>query len=155
MNTFPRSQIVFKSGPLVGLVFPLDRPSITIGREIGVEIHITSPLVSRRHARISLSASQDNHYFLEDLGSSNGTYINGVRVVKPTPLTPGDQVHLGSEIVFEFQGEQTPRVGATIIGEETPQAVEIQPPQLLVGIAGQNQVSYTLKILNLASARGR
>ncbi|TCT22780.1 ATP-binding cassette domain-containing protein [Thiobaca trueperi] len=73
---------------------------IIVGRLPGCGLPIDSPLISREHARLILA---DDGVWLEDLGSINGTWINGQRVTKPVPLRPGDRVSFAS-FVFLFSG---------------------------------------------------
>ncbi|MFI5385121.1 MAG: FHA domain-containing protein [Fimbriimonadales bacterium] len=75
--------------------FPLAGPEITIGREAGNTIVCDGDSrVSRRHARLIPAGSS---YQIEDLGSSNGTFVNGVRISVPTPLNPGDEITIGGQ----------------------------------------------------------
>ncbi|HEV8550261.1 MAG TPA: FHA domain-containing protein, partial [Polyangiaceae bacterium] len=77
----------------------LDRPSLTIGRSAACEVQLTSGLVSRRHARLTLSHLGVT---IEDLGSRNGVYVNAVRVIGSARLKPGDKLAVGDEmLVFE------------------------------------------------------
>jgi pSer/pThr/pTyr-binding forkhead associated (FHA) protein len=66
-----------------------------IGRANGCDVHLDDPLVSRRHARVICS---DVGTAIEDLGSSNGLYVNGRRSPGITPLHPGDVVQLGGTL---------------------------------------------------------
>jgi pSer/pThr/pTyr-binding forkhead associated (FHA) protein len=66
-----------------------------IGRALGCEIHLDDPLVSRRHARVITS---EIGTAIQDLGSSNGMFVNGRRSAGITPLHPGDVVQLGGTI---------------------------------------------------------
>ena len=69
--------------------------------ELGREL-IGDPSVSRRHARISQNG---NGYVIEDLQSSNGTYVDGRRITSPTVLMPGAQVGLGpAQFYFLIDG---------------------------------------------------
>lgn len=67
-----------------------------LGRGVDCDIVILGSTVSRRHARISTS---EIHSVLEDLGSRNGTFVNGDRLSAPHPLHDGDQIGLGSEVL--------------------------------------------------------
>jgi len=67
------------------------RGSLIIGRDSGCEIMIPDRQISRRHARITTTS---NGILLEDLGSKNGTYRNGVRVDEPALLQDGDNIQL-------------------------------------------------------------
>jgi ABC-type multidrug transport system ATPase subunit len=68
--------------------------SLTIGRQQESDLVLSHPSVSRRHARI---VRQDHKadYVIEDLGSTNGTYVNGERLTRPRLLISGDIVHIG------------------------------------------------------------
>jgi ABC-type multidrug transport system ATPase subunit len=74
--------------------FPVDKDSIRLGREPGLEVVIASTAanVSRRHAEIR---RQDNTFILVDLGSFNGTFLNGRRIVGGEILHDGDVIQLG------------------------------------------------------------
>lgn len=73
-----------------------------IGREAGrVQVLLPHPLVSRFHARIDLEAKVA---LIRDLGSANGTFVNGVRVQGATSLRPGDQIDIGP-YALQFTGK--------------------------------------------------
>jgi pSer/pThr/pTyr-binding forkhead associated (FHA) protein len=65
----------------------------TIGRAPGVQFIVDASLVSRVHCRLTLSA--DDELTVEDLGSTNGTYVNDRRIEHPTPLQPADTLKVG------------------------------------------------------------
>lgn len=67
-------------------------PEITIGRDPGCECSLPSKTVSARHARLSY---HQGHWWLEDLDSTNGTFLNQEPVAAPTVVMPGDQIHCG------------------------------------------------------------
>jgi predicted component of type VI protein secretion system len=66
---------------------------LVIGRQTGGEGQFPDAEMSRRHARIARDAGGD--YVIEDLGSSNGTAVNGLRIASPTLLSAGDSIELG------------------------------------------------------------
>ncbi|HEU4811484.1 MAG TPA: FHA domain-containing protein [Nocardioides sp.] len=74
----------------------LDRAPILIGRGTDAAIRLDDDYVSTRHARIAASGDQ---WFVEDLGSTNGTYIGSVRITQPTTITLGTQVRIGKTIL--------------------------------------------------------
>lgn len=78
------------------LKFPLAAGTHVVGRDPDVEIRLDATTVSRRHARIVVSAEGT---MLEDFGSKNGTYRGEERVVAPVPLTDGDAIRIGSLLV--------------------------------------------------------
>jgi DNA-binding winged helix-turn-helix (wHTH) protein len=72
--------------------FPLQDGEHIVGREPDAQICLDSPNVSRRHARIVVNGTRAT---LEDLGSKNGSFVRGVRICAPTPLTSGDEARIG------------------------------------------------------------
>ena len=74
----------------------LDQAPILIGRGTDAAIRLDDDYVSTRHARIATSGDQ---WFVEDLGSTNGTYIGSVRITQPTTITLGTQVRIGKTIL--------------------------------------------------------
>lgn len=77
---------------LLGTKVPVTGP-VVIGRSPGADIVIGDDFVSGKHARVSTSADEA---VLEDLGSTNGTLLNGSRVTAPQSLRPGDAIDIGS-----------------------------------------------------------
>jgi phosphoserine phosphatase RsbU/P len=88
------ASLVILEGPAAAATceFPLARERTLIGRDVEVDIQLSSKTVSRQHAQI---LATDGAYFIEDLGSRNGTYLNGRRVVRRMPLGPKDQLKIG------------------------------------------------------------
>ncbi len=68
------------------------RGPVVVGRSPGADIVIGASYVSSRHARFVLMGQ---NLFIEDLGSTNGTAVNGVYITDPTPLNNGDKVIVG------------------------------------------------------------
>lgn len=84
-----------------GSELPLDEGTITVGREAGMGLSLLDEsTVSRRHAEIVRTGSA---VVVRDLGSTNGTFVNGVQVQGDTELKPGDQVQFGA-FRFRFEG---------------------------------------------------
>jgi hypothetical protein len=96
-------QLVMKTGPAPGKAYSLENTEYIIGREVGSEVFINEAEVSRRHARLTLQAG---NYLLEDLGSTNGTFVNSQRLMGPRLLQPGDTILLGENVSLTF--EMTP-----------------------------------------------
>lgn len=84
--------------------FPLDKETLTIGRRPECDIHIDNLAVSGRHARVMTIAGSS---FLEDLDSTNGTFVNGKKVAKH-PLSNGDLIMIGKH-ALRFASEAAPK----------------------------------------------
>jgi pSer/pThr/pTyr-binding forkhead associated (FHA) protein len=74
----------------------LDDAPLLIGRGPDAAIRLDDDYASTRHARI---AAADEQWFVEDLGSTNGTYVGSARITQPTTLTLGSQVRIGKTIL--------------------------------------------------------
>lgn len=90
--------LIAQAGPLNGQRWPVVS-SLVIGRDAACEIVIPDRQVSRRHARI---LTTEDGILLEDLGSKNGTHINGVRVNEPLLLNDGDSVQVALAQIFTY-----------------------------------------------------
>jgi len=110
----PTATLVIRQGPQAGMSFPLTGNQIVIGREEGTDVALQDPEASRRHALISWQGGQ---YIAEDLGSTNGTFVNGVQITSPQALNPGDSIGIGqTALVFhlaEAQATGTPQAPAS------------------------------------------
>ncbi len=98
-------QFVMRAGPTIGKVYPLEASEVSIGRESTNTITINDVEVSRKHARMEL---RGNAYVIQDLGSTNGTFVNGQRVTGPQVLNPGDSISLGEGIVLSYESAFDP-----------------------------------------------
>jgi len=85
--------VFIEQEPAQGAERPLE-PGTTIGRE-GCDITLSDPDVSRRHAAIQIMAGELS---IEDLGSTNGTFVNGVQITERHTLSGGDEVRIGSTV---------------------------------------------------------
>jgi two-component system cell cycle response regulator len=88
-----------KSPAGIGRMFKLDKPEMIIGRSIEAHIQVEDDGISRRHAKVTMGAT--GHFLLVDLGSTNGTFINGKRI-QQDDLNDGDKIQVGSNTVLKF-----------------------------------------------------
>lgn len=93
-------QLVMKTGPAPGKTFAIEKSELFFGRDVANEVFINDAEVSRRHARLTVQASG---YILEDLGSTNGTFVNGQRLTGPRVLRLGDMIMLGENVSLVFE----------------------------------------------------
>lgn len=98
----PTWRLAILQGPLQGQSFPLGAHT-TLGRDPASTIVLENPKVSRGHAVIEQKAGE---YILTDQGSSNGTYLNGKLITKPTRLASGDTIDIG-DTRLSVQGPPT------------------------------------------------
>jgi pSer/pThr/pTyr-binding forkhead associated (FHA) protein len=74
------------------VVVPLRGHGVILGRGPSADINLDDVYVSDEHAEV---LPDDGSWSVRDLGSTNGTFLNGAKVTRPTPLTVGDQVRVG------------------------------------------------------------
>jgi pSer/pThr/pTyr-binding forkhead associated (FHA) protein len=90
------SHVLVTEGANTGERAELEQAPVLIGRGSDAAIRLDDDYVSTRHARIAASGDE---WFVEDLGSTNGTYIGSVRITQPTTITLGTQVRIGKTIL--------------------------------------------------------
>ena len=106
-------KLIMRQGPRAGQEYELDKDVYAIGREAGNDLVIEDAQISRHHARLT---RQGNSYLIEDLGSTNGTFVNGSRVTEPTLLNNGDMLGLADTVVLAVEIPLMD-VGATVVGQ--------------------------------------
>jgi hypothetical protein len=100
------------AGPLAGQRFPLERETTLIGRGEDCDVRVDDPLASRRHAQVR---REPWRYVLEDLGSRNGTLVNGEPVSGGHHLRHGDTVHVATTpLRFEDPNATLPMSGTSL-----------------------------------------
>jgi len=72
--------------------FPMTAEPLQIGRADSCEVILQDTYASQMHARVY---PKDGEWFVEDLGSTNGTYLNRVKVSQPSPIGAGDEIRIG------------------------------------------------------------
>jgi Inner membrane component of T3SS, cytoplasmic domain len=89
-------QMVVTAGTLAGTVVGLSDMQITIGRADDATLVLTDDYASTRHARLF---PQDGQWLVEDLGSTNGTYLDRQKVTQPTPVPVGVPIRIGKTVL--------------------------------------------------------
>ncbi len=118
--------LVMEQGPSPGAKFTLTQWPVVIGRAKSATIVIDDPRISRQHARISQG---QEGFFIEDINSINGVYLNGQRITTVQPIRSDDQVGLGQSIRLRFQ---------------LLEAEVVNQPRLVISLADGATATYTL-----------
>lgn len=95
-----RAYLIILSGPDVGKMYELEEDDYVLGRSVSATLRIHEAGISRQHVRIS-NRGADGVY-IEDLGSANGTFINGDKINRTMQLRDGDKITLGSTTILKF-----------------------------------------------------
>lgn len=105
--TLARPTLSIVKGPQTGSVFELGTMEISIGRDPSNAVFLNDMTVSRRHARIDLSGISSGYATIEDLGSLNGTWVDGA-IVNKAVLKDGSTVQIGTfRMVFHANRKPT------------------------------------------------
>jgi len=99
-----KALLVVMSENFLGKSFILNKNNMILGRENNSDIAINDPLISKKHCKITLN--KDGHFQIEDLESTNSTYINGKLLKKPVTLNYGDRIIIGNTIIRFFHEEK-------------------------------------------------
>jgi hypothetical protein len=120
-----------KSGPTPGKVFDLTKDEMIIGRDTSADITISDAEVSRKHARLY---ARGGTYLIEDLGSTNGCFVNGQRLMGPYTLKSGELIMLGENVGLVFEAssvdmDATIAAGPGQVVTPAPPAVKTPTPE--------------------------
>jgi Inner membrane component of T3SS, cytoplasmic domain len=89
-------RLLVTGGPLSGTTLPLTEQQITIGRSNDATLVLNDDYASSRHARLF---PQDGQWIVEDLGSTNGTYLDRQKVTQPIPVPIGVPIRIGKTVL--------------------------------------------------------
>jgi FHA domain len=124
--------------------FALSKDEVTIGSAPSNDLIIEDATVSRRHARLTRAAAQDE-YQITDLGSTNGTYVNGRRVLGSAPIRKGDELRVGAArftlLGAAQQGEAAPGRGPA--SAAAAPTASVSAPSARPGAAAAGQAAAT------------
>ena len=104
-----RPTITIVKGPMSGETFLLDSNTITLGRDPNNSVFLNDMTVSRHHARIDLSGMPQRYATIEDLGSLNGTWVDGA-IVNKALLKDGSTIQIGTFRLVFHTNRRTQRV---------------------------------------------
>lgn len=88
--------LVIEKGPLAGREIDLQGQALLMGRAQDADLVLVDDYASGRHARLF---PQGTRWFLEDLGSTNGTFVDGNQVSRALPVSPGDSIRIGKTVM--------------------------------------------------------
>lgn len=114
--------LTMKAGPAPGLRIELQKRSLVLGRDPACDIVVDDAEVSRRHARL---IAQSGGYAIEDLGSTNGTFVDGERIRTVVTLRPGASVRLGETATFIYETAVPDRVDTRDFNATPPSASQV------------------------------
>jgi pSer/pThr/pTyr-binding forkhead associated (FHA) protein len=124
----PLASLLFRSGDFKGRRLPIKVPVVNIGRGDYNDIVISDPSVSTMHAKLQ---RREAVWILTDMGSTNGTFVEGERLSGETPLSPGTTLRFGDVItLFEPLDDKVPvgRTGSTrLMGRLNPEEPRADP----------------------------
>ena len=128
-DTYDTYRLIVRRGPEPNKTFELDKDVLTLGRDITNDIVINDPEVSRHHARFTRGP---HGYNMEDLGSTNGTFIAGQRVSGIIVLQPGTMIGLGETVTLGYETTRMPLEGSpasfpTVAASAAPPVPRPQP----------------------------
>lgn len=128
MSSPSRYRLTMRKGPLPGKSFDLVKSLLTIGREVKNDLVVNDAEVSRQHVRLT---EQPGGYWVEDLASTNGAFVNGQRLSGPMALRSGDVLGLGSTVEFEYTVQ--PGAEQTVVAGQpaAPEALPVNEPVLV------------------------
>jgi pSer/pThr/pTyr-binding forkhead associated (FHA) protein len=113
------------SGLLEGAFFPLSKKKNIIGRKVNAQIPIQDSKVSREHATIEF---KEGAYLLKDLGSTNGTYLNNMKLEHSEKISVGDNIRIGS---YTFKVEKMSNQGAPATKWQSETRILYREPNLV------------------------
>ncbi len=111
-------------GPKVGTQYYLEKNEIWIGRDKSVDLNVNNPEVSRKHAKLTFL---NGNFVLDDNRSTNGTFVNDIRIVIPTKILNGDIIKFGGQVTFKFDAF-TPDAEATVVSYISPENKKFNQP---------------------------
>src|SRR5215211_7749567 len=105
-------QLIFKTSSTPMENVPLNRLRTTIGRSARSDLCIPDAFASRLHAEVR---QEGDSFWLQDLGSANGTRYNGMPVKNPVPIASGGEIQIGETVIVFEDEKDVPHMHSTLI----------------------------------------
>ncbi|MCU0475415.1 MAG: FHA domain-containing protein [Anaerolineae bacterium] len=93
--------LVVMDGPEANKSYPMEKDVVVVGREDHCDIVLRERQISREHIRVT---QEDGHYFVHDLSSRNGTWVNGKKLEGSQELYDNDEIHIALAVRLQFVG---------------------------------------------------
>jgi signal transduction histidine kinase len=126
-------------GPDRDVNFEVVGQSAFIGRDPEIDIALSDTKVSRQHAMLELA---DGSWMLHDLGSANGTYVNGRKIVQPMALKLGDQIRVGRSLLVFGGSEATSRLAAVDVGRVRVDAGQLVDSAIMAAMPSDAEMAF-------------
>src|SRR6185369_12464284 len=120
----PIASILVRTGSLRGRRMPIRTPVVNVGRADFNDIVLAEPSVSTTHAKLQ---RKDGLWVISDLGSTNGTYVEGEPVADETPLPPGATIRFGDVAVLFEPHDEVVAAPASRAGTQVLDRVDAEP----------------------------
>ncbi|NDJ62019.1 MAG: FHA domain-containing protein [Chloroflexi bacterium] len=117
-----RYGLMMTQGPALGHVYMLSEPTVSLGRDLNNDIVVQDPEISRQHLRLYRTPQG---YLVEDLHSTNGTFINGERLKQPHLLQADDVIRMGTRVQLQFMQRLSERPPESVTEVARPSMGEI------------------------------
>ncbi|WP_228564955.1 FHA domain-containing protein [Myxococcus sp. AB036A] len=141
-------------GPGAGQLVPVKQGALVIGRSSSSDLRLQHPSISRRHAHLT---RRGERFFLKDLSSQNGTFLNRHRVTSEVELMPGDEVSLGNALLRLRGPGGTPALGVPAVsyGDKPPSRRALSTVGVALGAATLGSgVAALIALLSMRMAGG-
>nr|WP_309247170.1 FHA domain-containing protein [Myxococcus xanthus] len=141
-------------GPGAGQLVPVKQGALVIGRSSSSDLRLQHPSISRRHAHLT---RRGERFFLKDLSSQNGTFLNRHRITSEVELMPGDEVSLGNALLRLRGPGGTPALGVPAVShdEKPPSRGALSTVGVALGAAALGSgVAALIALLSMRMAGG-
>ena len=126
-------------GPDRDMKFEVTRDMAFVGRDPECDIAVNDTKVSRQHAILELA---DGTWVIRDLGSANGTYVNGRKISKPMPLKLGDQVRVGRSLLLVGGEQAASRLAPVDVGRVSLDRGQLVDSAIMTALPTDSEMAF-------------